>query len=159
MLNVSVMPFIEVLGVSPNLILIFAACWTVIRGQDEGMIVVPMAGFISGLTTSEPLGASVLALAPIVLLAGVIRLQALESDFLPTIGTVLAGSVTYTLISSVILALSGQSVDWAHLMIYVLVPSAIVNALFAPIVYLPVHWLSPTPDTTVMGPGRITFPL
>lgn len=159
MLDVSVMPHVEVLGVTPNLVLIFAACWTVIRGQDEGMIVVPIAGVVADLTTSDPLGTSVLALAPIVVLAGVVRLQALESDFVPAITTVAAGTVTYCIISSVVLTLSGQPVDWVHFAIYTIVPSAIVNSLFCPIVYLPVHWLSPTPDTTVMGPGRITFPL
>ena len=48
------MPYVEVLGVTPNLVLIFAASWAVVRGQDEAVVVVPLAGFIRDLLTSDP---------------------------------------------------------------------------------------------------------
>lgn len=159
MLNVSAMPYVKVLGVTPDLVLIFAACWAVIRGQDEAMYVVPMAGFARDFATADPLGTSVLALIPVVLLAAVVRVQALDSDFIPTVAVVAAGSVCYSIVSSTVLGASGQEIDWWHTATRLVVPAAVVNALFTPIVYLPVHWLSPSTKATVMGPGRITSPL
>ena len=68
-LAASMAPYARVLGVTPDPVLIFAACWAMIRGQREAMVVVPMAGLLRDLTTSDPAGTSVLALSPIVLLA------------------------------------------------------------------------------------------
>jgi len=68
-LTTSLSPYVKVLGVAPDFVLIFAACWAMVRGQGEAMFVVPVAALLRDLTTSDPLGLSVLALAPIVFLA------------------------------------------------------------------------------------------
>jgi rod shape-determining protein MreD len=143
MLNVSAMPYIKVLGVTPDLVLIFAASWVIVRGQDEGLVVVPMAGLLHDLVGSDPVGTSVLAMAPIVLLAAAVRLQAMDTDFVPALGVVAAGSLLYGIIAMIVLAVTGEGAPFFYSMLRVIIPAAIVNALFTPIIYLPVHWLSP----------------
>lgn len=157
--SVSAMPYVKVLGVTPDFLLIFAACWAVVRGQDEALIVVPAAGFIRDLTTSDPVGTSVLAMIPIVLLAAAIRFRTLDSDFPPTIAVIAIGSVTYGIISMGVLAATGQHIDIFDAFVRVVLPSAAVNALFCPIVYLPVRWLTPPPGPAILGRRRITSPL
>jgi len=155
-LEASFMPYFQVLGVTPNLVLIFAASWAMVRGQDEAMVVIPMAGLLHDLTTSDPLGTSVLALAPILVLAAGVHLRAMDTDFVPTVLVVAVASLTYGIITMVVLSATGQRIPWFDGMVSAVVPSIVVNALFTPIVYLPIHWLGVRPTTRILGPGRIT---
>lgn len=157
--SVSAMPYVKVLGVTPDLVLIFAVCWAVVRGQEEAWVVVPAAGFIRDLTTSDPLGTSALAMVPIVLLAAAIRLRTLDSDFLPAVAVAAVASLPYGIIAMSVLAATGQHIDVLDALVRVVLPSAVVNALFCPIVYLPVRWLSPPPGPVILGRRRITSPL
>jgi rod shape-determining protein MreD len=157
--SVSAMPYVKVLGVTPDFVLIFAVCWAVIRGQDEAWVVVPAAGFLRDLATSDPLGTSALAMIPVVILAAAVRLRALESDFLPTIAVVAATSLTYGIISMTVLGATGQHIEVGQALFRVTLASVVVNALFAPILYLPIRWLSPPPGPAVLGSRRISSTL
>jgi len=159
LLQVSLVPYVEVLGVAPDLVLIFAASWAVVRGQDEAVVVVPLAGFLRDFLTSDPLGTSTLALAPIVLLAAAVRLRSVDTEFIPTVFVVASGSLTYGIISMTVLALTGQTVAWTDAVFRVVLPSCLVNAVFAPLVYMPVHLLSSQEERRIVGTRRITSPL
>jgi rod shape-determining protein MreD len=152
-LAASVMPYVKVLGVAPDLVLVFAACWAMVRGQGEAMVVVPVAGLLRDLTTSDPIGTSVLALSPIVLLAVVRELRPLESDFLPTLAVVAMASLAYAVISMVVLIAVGDDVPWTTALLGVTLPSMLVNPLLAAIVYPPMRWLSPRPKAESFGVG------
>ncbi len=153
-LGVSALPNAKVLGVTPDLLLVFAACWAVVRGQREAMLVVPAAGLLRDLTTSDPLGTSVLALSPIVLLAAVRELRAVETEFVPALAVVGVGTLLYWLLNMGVLAATDQEVPWLDAILRVALPAALVNALFTPIVYLPVRWLSPAPRPGTLDLGR-----
>ncbi|MDO8615557.1 MAG: rod shape-determining protein MreD [Dehalococcoidia bacterium] len=159
LLNASALPYVQVLGVTPDLVLIFAVCWAMVRGQDEALFVVPLAGFLRDLNTSDPLGTSVLAMAPVVLLAAAIRLRALDTEFVPTIAVVAGGSLAYGVISMMVLAATGQDIQWLDALLTVTLPGMLVNALFTPILYLPVHWLGHRRREGLQGAGRLTSPL
>jgi rod shape-determining protein MreD len=152
-LAASVMPHVRVLGVAPDLVLIVAACWAMVRGQGEAMVVVPVAGLLRDLTTSDPVGTSVLALSPIVFLAVVRDLRPLESDFLPALAVVAAASLAYAITSMVVLAAVGDDIPWRTALLQVALPSMLVNPLFAVIVYPPMRWLSPRPKAESFGVG------
>jgi rod shape-determining protein MreD len=158
-LQVSMTPYIEVLGVAPNLVLIFAASWAVVRGQDEAVIVVPLAGFLRDFLTSDPLGTSVLALAPIVLLATAVRLRSVDTQFIPTVLVVASGSLTYGIISMTVLTLTGQTVAWTDAVFRILLPSCLVNAVFTPVIYVPMHLFSAHRERRIVGTRRLTSPL
>jgi rod shape-determining protein MreD len=147
------MPYVKVLGVAPDLVLIFVACWAMIRGQREAMLIVPVAGLLRDLTTSDPVGTSVLALSPIVLLAVVRELRPLESDFLPALAVVATASLAYAVISMTVLTAVGEDVPWGTALLRVALPSILVNPLFAVIVYPPMRWLSPRPRAESFGVG------
>lgn len=158
-LHVSVMQYIEVLGVAPDLVLIFAASWAVVRGQQEAAIVVPLAGFVKDLVTSDPVGTSALALTPIVLLAAATRIRAVDTEFVPTVLVVAVGSLTYGIISMTVLAITGQTVVWDQAVLRILLPACLVNALFTPLVYLPVHTFSGQDRSSAIGTRRLISPL
>ncbi len=152
-LAASVMPYVKVLGVAPDLVLVFAACWAMVRGQGEAMVVVPVAGLLRDLTTSDPIGTSVLALSPIVLLTVVRELRPLESEFLPTLAVVTMASLAYAVISMAVLTAVGDDVPWGTALLGVTLPSMLVNPLLAVIVYPPMRWLSPRPKAESFGVG------
>jgi len=158
-LQASVMPYMEILGVTPDLVLIFVAVWAVMRGHEEAVVVVPLAGFIKDLATSDPLGTSALALMPIVLLAAAARIRAVDTEFLPTVIVVALGSLGYGIISMIVLAGTGQSVAWSDSILRVVLPGCLVNALFTPLVYLPVHTIGAQRRLGAVGTRRLTSPL
>ena len=158
-LDVSVMQYIEILRVTPNLVLIYAACWAVVRGQQEAMVIVPLAGFLADLASSDPLGMSTLALTPIVLLAAATRLRAVDTEFVPTVFVVAFGSLAYGIISMTVLAITGQTVIWDQAVLRILLPACLVNSLFTPLVYLPVHTFSGQDRSSAMGTRRLISPL
>lgn len=150
----SAMAYAEVLGVRPDLLLILVASWAMVRGQGEAMAVVPLAGLMRDLTSSDPLGTSVLALSPIAVMAVLREFKPIESDFLPTLAVVIAGTIAYWLLSLTVLTATGYGVPWLDVAPRLILPAAMVNALFTPILYLPLRWLS-RPDTSgrPLGPA------
>ena len=158
-LGVSAMPYLKILGVTPDLVLIFACCWAVIRSHDEAMFVVPIAAVARDLMSSDPVGISLIAFAPIVVLALFARLQALDTEFLPAIGVVAIGTLSFEVIHIFLLALTGTSIEIDYAILRVVIPSIVVNALFTPILYLPVRWLSSERSSVLRGAGRLTSPL
>ncbi len=154
-LDVSAMPYLHPLGVSPDLVLIFAACWAIVRGHGEAMIVIPICAVMQDLTTSDPVGTSLLGLAPIVPLAIAVRLRAIESDFLPAVATVMGASIFYGVISMMVLGATGQEIAVFQALFRVVLPSIVINALFTPLIFLPMRWISPTPPAWLRGSTRL----
>ena len=122
----SLAPHVRVLGVAPDLVLIFAACWAMVRGQREAMIVV---------------------------LAVLRDVRPVDSDFLPTLVVVAAASLAYAVISMTVLSAVGDDVPWGTGLLRVAFPSMLVNALFTVVVYVPMRSLSPRPRTESFGVG------
>jgi rod shape-determining protein MreD len=153
------MPYLHVLGVTPDFVLIFAACFAVMRSQDEALVVVPIAGLLRDLATSDPLGTSLLGFAPLIFLAAIVRLRSMDSRFVPAIAVVAAGTVSHAVISILVLALTGQRIDAGDAVIRVVLPLTIVNPLFTAIVYLPVSWIPRAKRPRMSGRGPLVSPL
>jgi rod shape-determining protein MreD len=149
----SLTPYVKVLGVTPDLLLIFVACWAMVRGRAEALVVVPMGGLLRDLMTSDPVGTSILALAPLVFLSSLRDLRPVESDFLPAVAVVAAATFAYAIVSMVVLTAVGDEVPWWTAMLRVALPAMAVNALFAVLVYAPMRWLTPRPRTESFGIG------
>ncbi len=148
--QVAVAPHFPLLGTTANLVLVLLACWAVIRGPQEVMILIPVAGLFKDLITTDPAGASVLALMPIVLLAAIRERRPTESEFLPTVAVVAAASIAYSLLYLMTLTAVGDGFSWPQALVRVLLPAMLLNALLTPIFYLPVRWA--TTVTAPVGP-------
>jgi rod shape-determining protein MreD len=153
------MPYLQVLGVTPDFVLIFAASFAVLRRQEESLWVVPVCGLFRDLATSDPVGTSVLGFAPLVLLAAALRLQAMDSQFVPAVAVIAAGTICHIAITIAVLVVSGQEIDLIHALMRVMLPLVVVNALFAAIIYLPLSWFRRPDRSPVLGTGRLTSPL
>src|SRR3990170_221410 len=88
----------KVLGVAPNLMLVLIVSWLVIRGLDD---VLPMIG-VAGLTLSfvglQSPGLVLLALLPVVGLGLVRELRIIHSDTMLVLALVVASTSMYELV-------------------------------------------------------------
>ena len=155
----SALPYLHVLGVTPDFVLIFAACFAVLRSQDEALLVVPLAGLLRDFGTSDPVGTSLLGFAPLVILAAVTRLRSLDSQFVPALAVVAAGTACHAAISILVLVLTGQHIAFGQALVHVVLPLTLVNSLFAAIVYLPVSWLPKAGRQRIISRGSMASPL
>ena len=124
--------------------------------RTKAFVVIPIAGLVHDLVTSDAIGTSVLAMLPLIAVGAIVQLRIVDSDFIPTVAAVAAASLAYGMIALAILAATGEPVPWLDGMLRVVAPSIVVNALFTPIVYLPVHWFGTKSTARILGPGRIT---
>jgi len=157
--NVSGLSYISVLGVTPDFVLILACCWAVVRSEEEALVVVPICGLMRDLAGSDPTGTAILGFAPIVLVAAIARTQVIDSRFPPAVVVAAAGTIAFLIVQSFVLAGTGHDVHVWHLVSAVALPSVVVNALFTPIVYLPIRWFSPPRRLAMQGGRRLTATL
>ncbi len=141
--SVSAMPYVKVLGATPDLVLIFAACWTAVRGRSEAMLVIPLAGLMKDLAGSGPLGMSALGMAVMVPLSALVEIRAMDSQFLPAVIIVALASLTNSLVSMAVLAAMGEGLPVLEALRWAVVPGIVVNALFTAVIYVPLSWFGP----------------
>ena len=137
LIQASVLPAFPVFGVIPNLVLVLAVCWTVVRGQQEAMVVVPLASVWLGIVGDQPVGITLLATIPIVLLADIEVLRFGRSEFVLTVVLVFISTMFYELVLFIALRLQGGNVSWFSAFVHVVVPVGLASVLFTP----PVYWL------------------
>ena len=133
--QIAIMPAFNVFGVQPNFVIVLLVAWMAARGRREALVLIPIAGFVHGLLDSQPLGLTMLALAPLTLMTDFRELRLVDSDLLPAIVLTAAATVVYESTIMVSLSMRGESIMWLASVTNVLVPAAIVNALLLIPVY------------------------
>lgn len=136
LVQTSVLPAFPVFGVSPNLVLILLVCWTIVRGQQEAMVIVPIGGLCLSLVGSQPIGVALLAVTPVLLLSELAALRLTGSDLLLALVLVFLSSLLYESVLLVGLRLEGESVGWLAAFLRAVLPTSIVSVLFTP----PLYW-------------------
>jgi rod shape-determining protein MreD len=136
-LQVSSVQQFVVLGVSPNLVLVMLVAWLVVRGLEDVLPMVAVAGLTLGLVDLQTPGLVMLALVLSIAAMGAIReLHIVHSDFVLTLLLVAGASLIYeSIMFAYVLATGGVLVPVAGLLEAVL-PAALVNLMIAPPVYL-----------------------
>ena len=137
----TVMPHMNILGVKPDLVLLVVISWSLLRGSKEGVIWALVGGIGVDLLSGAPFGTSALALLVLSLLAGMGELSVFRTHIaLPLIATLLA-SLAYNLFFLLLLHMRGCSIAWADSLIKVVLPSTLLNVLLAPFIYRALYWL------------------
>jgi rod shape-determining protein MreD len=134
-IQVAVLPHLQVLNLTPNLIFVVALSWSLLRGIEEGIIWAFVGGFLLDLFTSGPIGAT-----PLALMAAILVVAALRRGF-PTNSFILlpifAGLATIVYLAAylVLVRLSGSPVSLTA--VSILLPLILLHGLLM----LPVYWL------------------
>ncbi|HXG35414.1 MAG TPA: rod shape-determining protein MreD [Dehalococcoidia bacterium] len=138
----SALPHFKLLGVTPNLLLVFVICWNMLRGQRDGMWIALMAGLLADFTGSGPIGRSVAAFAPIVAFSAARDVKVVDSNFISTLAVVALATISYMIISMLVWTVTGEEIAWLTVLTRKLAPAVIVNMLITGVIYLPLNWYS-----------------
>jgi hypothetical protein len=125
----------RILGVAPNLMLVFLVSWLVVRGLDDVLPMLAVAGVTLGLVGLQTPGLVLLALLPIVGFGLVRELHIVQSEVLLALLLVIGSTLAYeTIILAGVMA-TGGTLDLNAGFRGVVVPSALVNVAMTPFVY------------------------
>ncbi len=125
----------RVLGVAPNLMLVFLVSWLVVRGLDDVLPMLAVAGVTLGLIGLQAPGLVLLALLPIAALGVVREMHIIQSDVLLALLLVIAATLAYETIMLTGVIAAGGRLDPMTGLRSAVVPAALVNLAMTPFVY------------------------
>jgi cell shape-determining protein MreD len=135
LVEASVLPVFRVAGVQPNLTLLLLVAWMTVRGQEEVFYLIPVAGIFLGLVESAPMGAALIALAPVALLHELRSLHLGDGQLPIAITFAIFATLLYDLVYVVVHLISGSLGPIQGVILDVMLPSLVINAIFVVPVY------------------------
>lgn len=144
-LQTSLLPYLQLGGVTAQLAVLAAISWGLQRGAAEGVVWAFLAGMLLDAFSFAPQGTTAISLMVAILV--VTRLQQVlpeNSVLLPVLLTALTFAL-YQLFSLIVLWLTGHTFSWNN--VSLLFPAAVLHGLLG----LPASWLARSLD-------RVLFP-
>jgi len=135
-LQASAVPHLRIWGVFPDLPLLFVVCWSLLRGTRAGLIWGLIAGLFVDLLSGSPAGAAAVALGVVGFLAGLAQRSAFRAQLLLPVVVTLVSTALYDLMLLLAMRLAGRTVLWIESLGRIILPSAILNLLLLPVVYI-----------------------
>ncbi len=133
---------IRLAGASPNLLLVIVVCWSLIRGQSDGVLWGFTGGLGLDLVAGLPLGTSSLALMITCPLTGLGKNSVFPGSMtLPALLVLLATPV-FGWVVLLTKAVAGLPVDWLASTLYIIGPEMALNVALVPLAYPALRWLA-----------------
>jgi rod shape-determining protein MreD len=147
----TLVPFLRIAGLYPDLILILVAIWSLLRGYREGTIWALVCGLVMDMLSGLSFGAHTLALLAVSLLMQAVRRQVYRLTFGAVLLLVaLATLVYYGAVMFAAWAIAGESFA-GDLLGRVILPAALLNAAVAAVVFWPLRWFHQMTGEQEMG--------
>lgn len=134
-------PYLTFAGVKPDLMLIAVISWSLLRGVREGIGWAFIGGLWLDLLSNTPLGISTLALMVVSLACALGELNVFRNQPMLPVLTVILGTILFTLVCLFLMQILAYHVIWWDSLRRVMLPSILLNALIAPMLYLPLSGL------------------
>lgn len=141
-LQTAVLPALTVFGARAHLLLVVAMVWTMVRGPDEGRVVVFSTALLLGLLSSVPTGFPLIAMAPIIPLATLRDVGFVSSRFVMALLLVAIATLFYEAIFTFLLTLTEKGINPLVTGYRVYIPAILVNVSLVPVVYVLLNRLS-----------------
>ena len=136
LLQTTVMPHLAIRGVFPDLALLVVVSWSLLCGTREGAIWGFIAGLAVDLFSGAPFGAATVSLMAASFLSGLGEVTVVRARFvLPSI-VMFAATIIYDLLFLFIVWISGQPVAWLDSLTDIILPTAVLNAVLTPVVFI-----------------------
>jgi rod shape-determining protein MreD len=137
----TVVPHLALWGVFADLPVLMVASWGLLRGPREGVLWGFIAGGAVDLLSGAPFGAAILPLMAIGLLAGLGKGGVFAARITFPVVVVFLATVVYNLFFLLIVWISGRPVIWLDSIVRLVLPSAVLNAALAPLIFVPMRTL------------------
>lgn len=131
----------------PDLLLLFVIGVGVIGGSVRAVVWAVVAGLLLDLMSAAPLGTHLLALLPIALLTVLRETDLVEGKLTLAMALVFAGTFVYDSAQLAILQATGERVEWARSLFWIMLPSAVLNTAVMPLVFWVVRRMALPPLT------------
>jgi uncharacterized membrane protein YjgN (DUF898 family) len=131
------------LGVVPNLMLVLLAAWLVVRGLDDVLPMIAVAGVTLGLIGLQTPGLVLLALLPMAGFGVVRELHIVHSDVVLVLALVAASTFAYESIMLASVVLTGGARDLVAGFTRDIAPAVAVNLMITLPVYLLMRFARP----------------
>jgi rod shape-determining protein MreD len=129
-------------GVFADLPLLLVVSWGLLCGPKEGLIWGFIAGVSVDLFSGAPFGAATFGLMAAGFLSGLGQSTVFRSQtFLPLI-VVLLATIVYDILFMLVVWISGYPVSWLDSLFRLVLPSAVLNAVLTPVVFVIMRWLN-----------------
>jgi len=125
----------KILGAAPNLLLVLIVSWLVVRGLDDVLPMIAVAGLTMSFIGLQSPGLVLLALLPVVGLGLLREMHVVHSDTVLVLALVAASSAMYELVLLASVMATGGVLDVRTALVGMLLPSLLVNLAIT----LPVH--------------------
>jgi hypothetical protein len=126
-----------ILGVSPNLVLVMLVSWLVVRGLDDVLPMVLVAGATMGLIGLQTPGLAVLALAVPITALGVLReLHVVNNGAILVVAFAAVATFVYETVLLAGVMAGGGLLDLSGAVRDAIVPAVMVNVALTPPVYV-----------------------
>ena len=125
----------KIVGATPNLLLVMLATWLVVRGLDDVLPMIAVAGVTTGLIGLQTPGLVLLALLPIAGFGVLREIHVIHNDLVLAIGLVFAASVAYEVVILLSVMATGGAIDPLAALRSAVLPVAIVNVAMTPFVF------------------------
>lgn len=131
---------IRILGGRPDLVLLLAVTWSIIRGANDGAIWGFIGGVFCDLLSASPFGLWTFVLTLVGFLVGQPWVHALGPTVIRLALMSAAGTLVGHALLLIMMVLLGYSVDFWHGIQTVAGPAALLNVLLSPFVFTFLVW-------------------
>ncbi len=135
----ALIPYLSIWGIFADLPLLVVVSWSLLQGKREGLVWGVVAGVGIDILSGAPFGAATLSLALVGFLTGLGEATVFRIHIaLPLLAAFLA-TILYDLVFLAIVAILGQPVAWLDSLLRIVLPSAALNAILIPLVFVPMR--------------------
>ena len=131
---------IQILGASPDLVLLFIVAWVLYRGVGEGIVVALVSGLVLDTLSGAPFGLRLISLAVASGVVGIGELNVFRSAWYLPYVTVVIATLIYQGLFLLLARMMGVPVIWWPTMWRLVLPTVVVNTIFMPLVYGALGW-------------------
>jgi rod shape-determining protein MreD len=132
----------QIWGVFADLPLLVVVSWALLRGSREGLIWGFIAGVAVDLFSGAPFGAATFGLMAAGFLSGLGQSTVFRSQLLLPLIAMLLATIVYDILFMLVVWISGYPVSWLDSLFRVVLPSAVLNAVLTPVVFVIMRWLN-----------------
>ena len=138
----SVLPVGATFGVHPDLVLLVAVAWCLLRGREEALVLAATGGMTLDLLSAGPAGAMTLAIVAATLLASLSEINVFRS--VPLLPYVTATGATFLFYAILMLALAvmGTRIPIGTTLLRVVLPVLLLDILCMVVVYSALRWVA-----------------
>lgn len=135
LIQITLLPHFTVAGVHPDLVMLLAVAWSLLRGPVEGVAWGFLGGLLLDLFSAAPFGVFTLALMAVCFVSGLGEGAIFRQNIILPLVATLGATLLFHLTALVLLRTLGWPVNWSRDLLNVIVPTTLLNTAVMPLVY------------------------